>query len=73
MIPGLAATRYWTSEEALAADAIPPRLTVLGSSVVARELTQFNTDHEGRARRAVRRVTGAGVRSSLGLQPYSVR
>ena len=43
MIPpveGLAATPYWTSEEALAADAIPPRLTVLGSSVVALELAQ---------------------------------
>ena len=39
-VPGLAGTAYWTSEEALAADAIPPRLTVLGSSVVALELAQ---------------------------------
>ena len=39
-IPGLADTPYWTSLEALAADAIPPRLTVLGSSVVALELAQ---------------------------------
>ena len=39
-IPGLADTPYWTSTEALAAGAIPPRLTVLGSSVVALELAQ---------------------------------
>ena len=39
-IPGLADTPYWTSNEALAADAIPPRLTVIGSSVVALELAQ---------------------------------
>lgn len=39
-IPGLADTPYWTSMEALAADAIPPRLTVIGSSVVALELAQ---------------------------------
>ena len=39
-IPGLADTLYWTSTEALAADAIPPRLTVIGSSVVALELAQ---------------------------------
>jgi mercuric reductase len=40
LIPGLADTPYWTSTEALAADAIPPRLTVIGSSVVALELAQ---------------------------------
>lgn len=39
-IPGLAGVPYWTSDEALAADAIPPRLTVIGSSVVALELAQ---------------------------------
>lgn len=39
-IPGLADTPYWTSTEALAADAIPPRLTVIGSSAVALELAQ---------------------------------
>jgi mercuric reductase len=39
-IPGLAATPYWTSTEALVADAIPPRLTVIGSSAVALELAQ---------------------------------
>lgn len=38
--PGLADTPYWTSTEALAADAIPPRLTVIGSSAVALELAQ---------------------------------
>ena len=40
LIPGLADTPYWTSTEALAADAIPLRLTVIGSSVVALELAQ---------------------------------
>ena len=39
-IPGLADTPYWTSDEALAADVIPPRLTMIGSSVVALELAQ---------------------------------
>lgn len=39
-IPGLMATPYWTSTEALASDAIPPRLAVIGSSVVALELAQ---------------------------------
>ena len=39
-IPGLADAPYWTSNEALAADAIPPRLTVIGSSAVALELAQ---------------------------------
>jgi mercuric reductase len=39
-IPGLADTPYWTSTEALVADAIPPRLTVIGSSAVASELAQ---------------------------------
>ena len=39
-IPGLDGTPYWTSTEALAADAIPPRLTVIGASVVALELAQ---------------------------------
>ena len=39
-IEGLKDTPYWTSTEALAADAIPPRLAVIGSSVVAVELAQ---------------------------------
>jgi len=39
-IPGLKDTPYWTSTEALASDAIPARLAVIGSSVVAVELAQ---------------------------------
>ena len=39
-IPGLAYTPYWTSTEALASPDIPPRLAVIGSSVVAAELAQ---------------------------------
>ncbi len=39
-LPGLAGTPYWTSTEALQADAVPPRLLVLGASVVALELAQ---------------------------------
>lgn len=39
-IPGLVDTPYWTSTEALASDAIPKRLAVIGSSVVAVELAQ---------------------------------
>ncbi len=39
-IPGLADTPYWTSTQALASDAIPKRLAVIGSSVVAVELAQ---------------------------------
>ncbi|GAB4181056.1 MAG: mercury(II) reductase [Rhodocyclaceae bacterium] len=39
-IPGLQDTPYWTSTEALASDAIPERLAVIGSSVVALELAQ---------------------------------
>ncbi|MCI0434874.1 MAG: mercury(II) reductase, partial [Gemmatimonadetes bacterium] len=39
-IPGLEDTPYWTSTEALASDAIPERLAVIGSSVVAVELAQ---------------------------------
>lgn len=39
-IEGLKDTPYWTSTEALASDAIPPRLAVIGSSVVAVELAQ---------------------------------
>lgn len=37
---GLRGTPYWTSSEALASDVIPPRLCVIGSSVVAVELAQ---------------------------------
>ncbi|HLI17645.1 MAG TPA: mercury(II) reductase [Rhodanobacteraceae bacterium] len=39
-IPGLRDTPYWTSTEALASDTIPPRLAVIGSSVVSAELAQ---------------------------------
>jgi len=39
-IPGLKETPYWTSTEALVSSTIPPRLAVIGSSVVAVELAQ---------------------------------
>lgn len=39
-IPGLHGTPYWTSTEALASPTIPPRLAVIGASVVAVELAQ---------------------------------
>ena len=39
-VPGLKDTPYWTSTDALASDIIPPRLAVIGSSVVAVELAQ---------------------------------
>ncbi len=39
-IPGLEETPYWTSTEALASDSIPPRLAIIGSSVVVAELAQ---------------------------------
>ena len=39
-LPGLADTPYWTSTEALASEAIPERLVVIGASVVAVELAQ---------------------------------
>ena len=39
-IAGLAGTPYWTSTEALVAASIPPRLAVIGSSIVALELAQ---------------------------------
>ncbi|MBL8346311.1 MAG: mercury(II) reductase [Rubrivivax sp.] len=39
-IPGLADTPFWTSTEALAAKDFPPRLAVVGSSIVAVELAQ---------------------------------
>jgi len=39
-IPGLKDTPYWTSTEALVSPVIPPRLAVIGSSVVALELAQ---------------------------------
>ncbi|MBS0455983.1 MAG: mercury(II) reductase [Proteobacteria bacterium] len=39
-LPGLQDTPFWTSTEALASDAIPRRLLVIGSSVVAVELAQ---------------------------------
>ena len=39
-IPGLRDTPFWTSTEALISETIPPRLAVIGSSVVALELAQ---------------------------------
>ena len=39
-ITGLEDTPYWTSTEALESDTIPPRLLVIGSSVVAVEMAQ---------------------------------
>ena len=39
-IPGLQHTPYWTSTDALASDAMPPRLLVIGASAVAVELAQ---------------------------------
>ncbi len=39
-VPGLAETPYWTSTEALFAEAIPEHLAVIGSSFVALELAQ---------------------------------
>ncbi|MEO6031380.1 MAG: mercury(II) reductase [Burkholderiaceae bacterium] len=39
-IPGLKDTPFWTSTEALVSETIPPRLAVIGSSVVALELAQ---------------------------------
>lgn len=39
-IPGLKESPYWTSTEALVSDAVPRRLAVIGSSVVALELAQ---------------------------------
>ena len=39
-IDGLTDTPYWTSTEALACDAIPARLAMIGSSIVAVELAQ---------------------------------
>jgi mercuric reductase len=39
-ISGLKDTPYWTSTEALVSETIPPRLLVIGSSVVAAELAQ---------------------------------
>ena len=39
-IPGLAGTPFWTSTEALFADALPTSLIVIGSSTIALELAQ---------------------------------
>jgi mercuric reductase len=39
-IPGLKDTPYWTSTEALVSTIIPPRLAIIGSSMVACELAQ---------------------------------
>lgn len=39
-IPGLKDVPYWTSTEAVASESIPPRLAVIGASVIAAELAQ---------------------------------
>jgi len=39
-VPGLKDTPFWTSTEALVSEIIPPRMAVIGSSVVALELAQ---------------------------------
>jgi mercuric reductase len=39
-IAGLEDTPYWTSTDALASESVPPRLLVIGSSIVAVELAQ---------------------------------
>lgn len=39
-LAGLGDTPYWTSTEALACSSIPPRLIVIGSSIIAVELAQ---------------------------------
>ena len=39
-IPGLKDVPYWTSTEAVASNSIPPRLAVIGASVIAAELAQ---------------------------------
>lgn len=72
-IPGLSDTPYWTSTEALFAEAVPPRLIVLGSGFVAAEIGQS-------WHRLGSRVTIAGRRGPLlnrmdpdlgkGLQSY---
>jgi mercuric reductase len=40
LIAGLEDTPYWTSTDALACESVPPRLLVIGSSIVAVELAQ---------------------------------
>jgi len=40
LIPGLSATPYWTSTEALVAEVLPQRLVILGAGYVACELAQ---------------------------------
>ena len=39
-IPGLSDTPFWTSTEALVSASVPPRLVVIGASVIAVELAQ---------------------------------
>lgn len=39
-IPGLTETPFWTSTEALDSEVIPPRLLIIGSSIIAVELAQ---------------------------------
>ena len=40
-VPGLAETKFWTSDDVLDLDFIPPSVIVLGGGIVACELTQF--------------------------------
>ena len=54
-IPGLADAPYWTSTEALASPDIPPRLAVIGSSVVAVELEFYLLERVDDLREAIGR------------------
>ena len=40
-VPGLAEIKFWTSDDVLNLDFIPPSVSVLGGGIVACELTQF--------------------------------
>lgn len=66
-IPGLAATPYWTSVEALAADSVPPRLTVIGSSAVAVELAQAYARLGSRVMMLARRTLLAHEDPEIGI------
>lgn len=65
-IPGLADTPYWTSAEALAADSVPPRLAVIGSSAVAVELAQAYARLGSRVTLLARRTLLAHEDSEIG-------
>jgi len=80
-IPGLAATPYWTSTEALIAEQPPSHLLVIGGSVVAVELAQAFR-RLGSAVTVLARSTllsrfdpdlGAGLREALEAEGVGVR